>query len=302
MKKILLILTMEHSIEVAKNLASLGHKISILTLNPNLPHTKNISGLINKNINDKKIFENVFFENDVRLKKISTNLKNYLNKSNSRIGFCLSWHWLIDKNFLNKFKNGLFGWHGSMFRLPNGFGRSPMNWSIRLGGDQIIHTCFKYTSIVDNGPIYIEKKFKINKFDHIDNLLQKSVKLIINDIKFLIKIKNILNLPSKRVRINNPLRFEKLDDKSGEIFFDGKELKEISNLIRSCSNPFPCAFIRTKKNNKIRIRRVIKKKIKGCLIIKKNKQKLYCLIKQSSKNIPKDLLDYKNGYKISLAK
>ena len=138
--------------------------------------------------------------------------------------------------------------------------------------------------------------------DHIDNLLQRSVKLIINDIKYLIKIKNILNLPSKRIHIKNPLRFEKLDDKSGEIFFDGKELKEISNLIRSCSNPFPCAFIRTKKNNKIRIRRVIKKKIKGCLIIKKNKQKLYCLIKQSSKNIPKDLLDIKNGYKISLAK
>ena len=83
---------------------------------------------------------------------------------------------------------------------------------------------------------------------------------------------------------------------------DGKELKEISNIIRSSSTPFPCAFIRTKHNKKIHIIRVIKKKTKGCLIIKKNKQKLYCLLKQKNKYIPKNFLDIKNGYKILLAK
>ena len=298
MNNILVLLTMKHSYKAVLDLVSLGYKVSIITLDPKHTQVKKISGYIDLRYQTKSIFENIFFENDFRLKSVSNKLKNYLDEKKPKLAFCLSWHWLIDRKFLNKFRDGVFGWHGSMFRLPNGLGRSPMNWSIRLGGKQIFHTCFKYTNQVDRGPIFFEKKIKIEPFDHIDDLLKKSTNIIVKEIKYIKKKDKISNLKFKHVVVKNPLKFERLNDESGEILFDGKNLTEMSDLIRSCSDPFPCAFIKIKNKKKIRISRVIKKKVKGCLIIKKGKEEIYCLLKKKVKYNSSDLIIFNKEYKI----
>ena len=127
MNNILVLLTMKHSYKAALDLVSLGYKVSIITLDPKHTQVKKISGYIDLRYQTKSTFENIFFESDFRLKSVSNKLKNYLDEIKPKVAFCLSWHWLIDTKFLNKFRDGVFGWHGSMFRLPNGLGRSPMN-------------------------------------------------------------------------------------------------------------------------------------------------------------------------------
>ena len=58
------------------------------------------------------------------------------------IALSTGWQRIIPKEIIDCFKIGVFGWHGSCYRLPNGRGRSPLNWSIRLGSSQIYNNLF----------------------------------------------------------------------------------------------------------------------------------------------------------------
>ena len=68
--------------------------------------------------------------------------KNFFRTKAFDIGLCTSWQRIIPKDVLSCFRFGVFGWHGSGFEFPNGRGRSPINWSIRLGLNSIFHNCF----------------------------------------------------------------------------------------------------------------------------------------------------------------
>jgi len=52
---------------------------------------------------------------------------DYFHTRNFDLGICLGWQRLIPDEIRATFRHGVFGWHGSMFRFPNGRGRSPIN-------------------------------------------------------------------------------------------------------------------------------------------------------------------------------
>lgn len=168
------------------------------------------------------------------------------------LGLSCTWQRLIPKNILDTFKLGVFGWHGSMFRFPNGRGRSPLNWSLRLGATSIYHNLFKYDSGADTGYIFETKQIDISKKDNIRSLLVK-VQDHMNE--------SSLNLVDSIYRESLTLTpqvgesfitFPKLSENDGELFLNFMTYKQASNIVKSCTYPFPGAFI-SHNGNKIKV-------------------------------------------------
>ena len=299
----LVILTMRHSLEVVKALVESGFKVSVITMSRSDSHSTGISGLAGIGEIEKTRASRIFTEDNKRLGYISDELNDYISEFKPSAAFCLSWHWILSASFLERFPVGVLGWHGSMFKLPHGCGRSPMNWSLRLGADRIFHTCFKYVDEADQGPIVFENELVIEPFDHIGDLLEKSAKQIYADLMLILTSEVSNNLPQLKNRsVKTPLRFEKLTDQSGEIIFDSKSLEEISDIVRSCSSPFPKAYVLINDRPPIRIERVQRESSEGCLIIENDTGSLFCLLDKSSSQLAYSLLPRViNGFKLSLA-
>jgi methionyl-tRNA formyltransferase len=278
---------MKHTMKVVDKLVSDNMQVAMVAMKKSIAVEKNITAT-GKDVNKEAGLE-VYYEDDCRLKNISRELEVLLCKEEFDVCFCLSWHWVISKEFINRFKYGVFGWHGSMFKLPHGFGRSPINWSIRLGAKEIYHTCFKYTSISDHGPIYSEKKIYIDEYDHIGDILEKSTDLMYLDITRLIKDNGNIKLINRGV--NTPIYFEKLTELSGEVILDDKDLSEITNIVRSCSDPFPKAYIEMNDGYKIRLKRILKRPKRGCLVLTKKDKTSYLDVEE---NITKKKLEELN--------
>ncbi len=201
---------------------------------------------------------------------------NFFNLNNFDLGLCTGWQRLIPKKIIKTFRYGIFGWHGSGFQFPNGRGRSPLNWSIRLGLKRIYHNCFRYSDGVDDGDIFETKLIFIKKNDYIDDLQNKALNhTLLSSEKLISAIKD------KRLKLvkqtKHPyIKFPKLTEKSGKISPQLMNCSSAINLIRSCSKPFPGAFIEFNEV-KYRIWKAIvpktqpKKKINDQIFIKNKK-------------------------------
>lgn len=175
--------------------------------------------------------------------------EDFFNTENFDLGLCTGWQRLIPSQVLNKFKHGVFGWHGSGFKFPNGRGRSPLNWSIRLGFENIFHNCFQYSADADGGAIFETDIIKIASNDYISDLQYKAVqhmkvssKQLISDIK-----DGQLNLTPQ---LKYPfISLPALNESSGEISIDLLSCRHAIRIIRSCSTPFPGAFVSHEKRS-----------------------------------------------------
>ncbi len=196
-------------------------------------------------------------ENDIKVYRTS-NYKlsggediSFFQKEKFDLGICTGWQRLIPQNIIDTFKNGIFGWHGSGFEFPNGRGRSPLNWSIRLGLKSIYHNCFQYASGADTGKVFDTKVIKIEDNDHIADIQKKALNHILQssiDLIYAIQ-KNNLSLQEQP---DYPfISFPSLNESSGEIFIEKISRRSALLLIRSCSRPFPGAYF--KDGQKIRV-------------------------------------------------
>jgi methionyl-tRNA formyltransferase len=170
--------------------------------------------------------------------------QNFFKKRNFDLGLSTGWQRIIPGEILSQFKYGVFGWHGSGFNLPNGRGRSPLNWSIRLGLKSVYHNCFRYGVSADDGDLFDIKKIKINQGDHIKDIQFKALQHIKKSSIMLIK-----NIIDDKLKLKKQPRlpfiiFPKLDESSGHIDPFCLSAFDAMNIVRSCSKPFPGAFIR----------------------------------------------------------
>lgn len=173
--------------------------------------------------------------------------KNFFKSNNFDLGLSTGWQRLIPGEILSQFKYGVFGWHGSGFNLPNGRGRSPLNWSIRLGLRFVYHNCFRYGLSADDGDIFDIKKIKINQDDHIKDIQFKALEHIKKSSIMLIKSIIANKLKLKKQPTLPFIIFPKLDENSGYIDPYRLSVFDAMNLVRSCSKPFPGAFIKVKE-------------------------------------------------------
>lgn len=169
---------------------------------------------------------------------------DFFHENKFDIGLSAGWQRIIPRSVLDCFKYGVYGWHGSGFRFPNGRGRSPLNWSIRLGLKVIHHNCFKYDAIADSGEIFDTYTFKIDDNDYIQDVQIKALDHIKNSAISLLKCANLGAIPLERQVAHPHIIFPALKCDSGSLYPANMFISDALNIIRSCSYPFPGAFIR----------------------------------------------------------
>ena len=224
---------------------------TLVTLDSNLLKKSNIAGAEDSLINfalENKIY--VYKPNSYGL----TDKKDldFFLQNNFDIGLCTGWQRLIPEKILKCVNNGIFGWHGSGFEFPNGRGRSPLNWSIRIGLKNIFHNCFQYSAGADDGMIFDTKEIEIKNNDYIEEVI---LKVIIHIKESAIKLLEDIaknNLVLREQCTHAFLSFPKLSEKDG-VLLQSMSSQYAFNVVRSCSRPFPGAFVIDPDNVKIRI-------------------------------------------------
>lgn len=157
------------------------------------------------------------------------------------IGICMGWQRLIPLEVLQQFKSGIFGFHGSCGYLPYGRGRSPLNWSIINGDTRFILNLFQYDEKADSPNVYQNRMFEITPFDTIRTLQYKNLLVSYELVTQLIE-----DYRNKTIRVNRASRdfdifYAKRTPQDGKISFYLKT-RDIYNLVRGVTNPFPGAF------------------------------------------------------------
>lgn len=152
----------------------------------------------------------------------------------------LGWSQIISEEIINIPKKGCIGIHGSM--LPKGRGGASFNWALIKDEKNCGTTLFYMDRGLDKGKIIAQKEIKIEERDTVKTLQEKE-DAVAGDllIKYLPLIRdgkiklfeqneeNATYLPTRK-----PIQ--------GFIFW-GKKTREIHNLIRALTDPYPGAFI-----------------------------------------------------------
>ena len=177
--------------------------------------------------------------------KLDSDLCDSFFKDNEfDIGIVIGWQRLIPQKVLDNFKYGIFGFHASPLGLPFGKGRSPVNWSIILGHEQVYHHCFQYNSKADDGLIFSTTKLEIFPWDNIKSLKKKSLVDFEYTLGILIQDYENEDLDlMEQDSTKEETFFPKRTPKDGLINILEDSTKIIFNLIRGISKPFPGAFL-----------------------------------------------------------
>lgn len=218
-------------------------EICLVTLSPEGIQKYNIAG-VSKNLEEAFALagSEVLSVDDYDLNQPGEGLIRFLTGVD--IGFSIGWQRIIPELLLSKFKVGLFGWHASPFRLPNGSGRSPLNWAIRLGFEETWLNCFRYSEFVDRGPIFHRSRVDIAKTEYIGDVISKILELQIADAARLIEVGDEVGSLLTPQPTTQAIWFPKLSDADGELTSISMHVEEALNIVRATSHPFPGAWAR----------------------------------------------------------
>lgn len=173
----------------------------------------------------------------------------FFQDSEFNIGLVYGWQRLIPAHILNVFHVGIFGFHASPDLLPQGRGRSPLNWSLIRGKTILYNHCFKYAADADAGDIYSVTPFSVNEHDTILTLLYKS--LLIAKIEVIHLIRDIEEGNLRLTPQNGESYFfPKRTPDDGLIDFTNNT-QDVVNLIRAVTKPFSGAFCYVAHDKKI---------------------------------------------------
>ena len=169
------------------------------------------------------------------------------------IGVCTDWQHLIPGHVLDTFEQGIFGFHGSLMAFPNGRGRSPFNWSIRLGGSSVLHNCFRYTEGADEGGVFNTTEIPIAPEDPIRTLQFKALidsRVTIRRLLRAYRDGAIQLTPQPR---SAGVWLPKLTPSDSLLEFEAMGIEMVLNLIRASSRPFAGAYGVTDRGEQVTI-------------------------------------------------
>lgn len=150
------------------------------------------------------------------------------------------WQRLIPEDILETFSKGVYGVHGSAYGLPEGRGRSPLNWSLIEDLDRFLLSVIRLDSGVDSGEIVDTVKFDINDYDDIRSLYYKTAvatRGILEDRMREI-VEGRCDLEEQEGAVTY---YPKRTPEDGAINWNNRT-RDIYNLIRAVSRPYPGAF------------------------------------------------------------
>lgn len=167
--------------------------------------------------------------------------KAFFSNNTFGIAICMGWQRLIPKPILDCFNHGVFGFHGSCGYLPYGRGRSPLNWSIIIGDTRFILNMFKYDEHADSPNIFQQRQFEITPFDTIRTLQYKNLITAFEMADQLLHACRFGSIDISLATHDPDSFYPKRTPDDGKIDF-GMKTRDIYNLIRGTTRPFPGAF------------------------------------------------------------
>ena len=167
--------------------------------------------------------------------------KDFFENNTFDIGISMGWQRLIPANVLARFTYGVFGFHGSCGYLPFGRGRSPLNWSVILGDSRFILNLFQYDEKADSPNVFRNEMFEINPHDNIRVLQYKIMMCSKKLIRELLEAYQKQTITIKRTSKDFDGWYQKRTAADGKVDFTNRT-REIYNLIRGVTAPFPGAF------------------------------------------------------------
>jgi methionyl-tRNA formyltransferase len=154
---------------------------------------------------------------------------------------CIGWQRLIPSWFLSSLTYGSYGMHGSSDFLPNGRGRSPMNWCLIENKKRFITHLIRHDDGVDSGNIIDYQFFDINPWDDIESLHYKNTVAEINLLKNNLPRIMGENYRGRQQEGEPEYEYSKRTPEDGIIDWL-KGTMELYNFIRAQTHPFPGAF------------------------------------------------------------
>lgn len=158
------------------------------------------------------------------------------------IGVCTGWQRLIPPTVLARFEHGIFGFHGSHLPLPKGRGRSPLNWTLRQGGDVVFHNCFRYSEGADEGGIYNTTPITIAPHEAIKALQFKALVDIMATTRRLLTDYRTGSIALREQPKGETSWFGKLTPDDSRLALATMDMATILGIVRASSRPFSGAF------------------------------------------------------------
>ena len=244
MKTTAFINCIESGYELLTHLLNNGTRIDyIISLTPEQAVKFNVSGYKDCTDISKKHNIPIYYPDRFKLKGERDIMFFKTNKFDLLMVF--GWQRLVPDSIIKSLKLGALGAHGSSELLPKGRGRSPQNWSLIEGKTKFIIHLFYLDPGADSGDIIDYMEYDLNEWDDIKTsyykvqiclrkLLEKNLTLILNNTVSLIKQDH-----------SKATYYPKRTPQDGMIDWKSTT-KEIYNLIRAVTKPYPGAFTPTK--------------------------------------------------------
>tara|TARA_R110002020_G_scaffold209885_5_gene415859 strand:+ start:120 stop:1031 length:912 start_codon:yes stop_codon:yes gene_type:complete len=171
---------------------------------------------------------------------------DFFTTNNFDLMMVFGWQRLVPDNIIKSLNIGALGAHGSSEFLPKGRGRSPINWSLIENKEKFILHVFYLDPGADSGDIIDFMEFDLNEWDTCKTAYYKLQiclrKMLLKNLPLIFenKVKVIKQDHSKATY------YPKRTPKDGIINWQ-KPTKEIYNLIRAVTQPYPGAFTPNKE-------------------------------------------------------
>lgn len=211
----------------------------VITISPEVTRKNQVSGYKGLSVLTQKYGIMVHEADSYFLTDDKT--QQFMEENEFDIGISMGWQRLIPPSVLDKFKYGIYGFHGNCGYLPFGRGRSPLNWSIILGDTRFNLNLFRYDEKADSPNVFATEMFSITAHDDIRTAQYKNQICSKRLIRKLLKAYQENNIVIKTESKDFDSWYNKRSAQDGRIDFHDRT-RNIYNLIRGVAAPFPGAF------------------------------------------------------------
>lgn len=187
-------------------------------------------------------------ENNIRFIQwgnLKNSLQNELINNQISISFAIGWKFLIDTKINEFTEHGLVVFHDSL--LPKYKGFAPTPTAIICGEEIIGVSAIKAADGTDNGDIILQKRMSISEDEYVAEIIDRQCILYSEMVSEIISLANnnrIVLIPQDESTATYSIWRNPED-----CLIDwSKSSKEIYNLIRAVSNPYPGAYTFYKDN------------------------------------------------------
>ncbi|SFN42766.1 bifunctional UDP-4-amino-4-deoxy-L-arabinose formyltransferase/UDP-glucuronic acid oxidase ArnA [Xenorhabdus japonica] len=146
---------------------------------------------------------------------------------------------MLSQEILSLAEKGAFNLHGSL--LPKYRGRAPVNWAVLNGETETGVTLHKMLERADAGDIIAQQPVQIDENDTslaVHGKIREATVELLNNILPQIKSDHYPSIPQDE---SQATYFGRRTANDGEIIWN-KSAKEINNLVRAVTEPYPGAF------------------------------------------------------------